>query len=226
MHETSSSNPLRRWVWPAVIGLLCAAAALAIHRWPPPTVTLAAGTGLHHATIFAALYLLVRWRYEPALAFSLALGISVAPLVVTGAPLGQYTLDIIGEFGLLTSFALILLVLADYRWRRRLTPLFPVWFWALASLAGIISLFPAFGQAALFPYFLGPNASWLAQAMAITALVLALQRYYAAAILVVLVSIGYDIRLLSGHNAWHYAADWTWPLALLPVLVLRWREAH
>lgn len=226
LYETSSSTPLRRWLWPLLTGVLCAAATLAIHRWPPPTIVWPVGVGLHHATVFAALYLLLRWRYEPALAFSAALGISVAPLAVTGAPLGQYTLAAIGEFGLLTSFALILLVLADYRWRRRLTPLFPAWFWGVASLAGVVSLFPAFGQAALFPYFLGPNASWLAQAMAIVALLLALQRHYTAAILVVLVSVGYDMRVLSSHNAWHYAAEWTWPVALLPVLVHRWRQKN
>ncbi|TGG92921.1 hypothetical protein E4656_12435 [Natronospirillum operosum] len=205
--------------------LVSAGLILGVQRWQPFPIIWDGGMVLHHITLFCLLYLAARWRLEAHLAFSLALGISVLPLVFTGAPLGQYSLALVGEFGLVTSFGLLLIALFDYRWRRLITPLFPLWFWLLIGLFSLVAVGGQWISIDLFPYFHGENASWLAPLAAGLCVLLCLQGRYWALPVVVGLSLGYDWRLLSGHNAFAYTGDLFWLLALPVVLVQRWR-AH
>ncbi len=226
LQATSASAVLKRArsvrFWLITVGLILL--VLGVHLWRPFPVSAPSGMILHHVTLFGALYLALRWRYEAYLAFSAALGISVAPLIFTGAPLGQFTLPWLGEFSLLTSGAIILIALMDYRWRHQVSPLFPTWFWCLMLPIALIATLGQWVHRDIFPYFLGDNASWLAPSIAITAVLLSLSGKYWAALLIALVAVGYEWRLLSDHNAWDYLADAYWLLATAPVLWRRWRR--
>lgn len=212
---------LRQWsFW--LITLLLTAAVLGVHQWQPFPVSWPVGMFLHHITLFGALYLGLRWWFEAHLAFSAALGVCVLPLVFTGAPLGQYSLALVGEFSLLTAFSITLITLADYRWRHRVTPLFPVWFWGLMLPVAVVATLGQWVHMDIFPYFHGDNAGWLAVAAAALVLGLCLTGWYWAAVLVAGMSLGYDWRLLDSHNAWDYLADAGWLLVTLPLLWWRW----
>lgn len=206
-----------------LILLTAVIAVLGIQAWRPFPVTWDAGMVLHHLTLFSALYLAARWRYPAHLAFSAALGVSVVPLIFTGAPLGQYSLALWGEFSLLTSLALIWVALFDYRWRRALTPLFPVWFWLLGALFSLVAIGGQWISIDLFPYFHAENTGWLARLAVLLCILLCLHGHYWAVPVVAGVAIGYEWRLLDSHNAFDYAGDVFWLLALPAVLLQRWR---
>lgn len=208
--------------WLITLPLLVA--VLGVHRWQPFPVTWPVGLFLHHITLFGALYLAMRWRFEAHLAFSGALGVCVLPLVFTGAPLGQYSLALMGEFSLLTAFSIMLIALADYRWRHRVTPLFPLGFWCLMLPVAVVAALGQWVHMDIFPYFHGSNAGWLALAVAAGVLVLCLGGYYWGALMLAGVSLGYDWRLLDSHNAWDYLADLWWLLATGPLLW--WRRTR
>lgn len=212
-----------RQFWLITIGLMLL--VLGVHQWRPFPVSWPGGMVLHHVTLFGGLYLALRWRYEAYLAFSAALGFSVAPLIFTGAPLGQFTLPWLGEFSLLTSGAIILMALMDYRWRHQVSPLFPTWFWCVMVPIALIATLGQWVHRDIFPYFLGDNASWLAPSVAVAVVLLSLSGKYWAALLIALVAVGYEWRLISDHNAWDYLADAYWLLATAPVLWWRWHQS-
>lgn len=206
--------------WLIAVGLVVL--VLGVHAWQPFPVTWPAGVFLHHFTVFGALYLAMRWRYEAYLAFSAALGISVVPLVFTGAPLGQWTLQWIGEFSLMTTYVVLLAAVLDYRWRKTLSALMPLWLVVILALCGLLATLGQWVSMDVFPYFHGDNAWWLAQSIAIFSVLLCLTGYYKAAVMLAAVSLGYDWRLLDSHNAWDYVADVFWLPALAIVLWRRW----
>ncbi len=206
--------------------VISVALVLGIQAWRPFPVTWDSGMALHHLTLFSLLYLAARWRYPAHLAFSAALGISVLPLVFTGAPLGQYSLALWGEFSLLTSFALIWVALFDYRWRRALTPLFPGWFWLLGGMLSLVAVTGQWISMDLFPYFHAENTAWLARFVIVLCLLLCLHGHFWAVPVVAAVAIGYEWRLLDSHNAFDYAGDLFWLLALPVVLIQRWRSRN
>ncbi len=191
------------------------------HLWRPMPITGSWGAGLHHITLLCLLYLGLRWRYPPALAFSGALGVSVLPLVFFSAPLGAWTLRWVGEFSLLTTTSVVLLSVLDFRWRRANLVLFPLWFWVLAAAIGAVATWGLHIDATLFPFFHGENTPWLARTLVLLCVLLCWQGHYWAVIPLVSVGLGYEWRLLSGHNAFAYVADGAWLLAL--ILIKPWR---
>ncbi|MCH8552280.1 MAG: hypothetical protein LAT62_10110 [Natronospirillum sp.] len=209
-----------------IIALGSVLLVLGVQVWRPFPVTWDSGMILHHVTVFCALYLASRWRLAAHLAFSLALGVTVVPLVFTGAPLGQYSLALVGEFGLLNSGSLMLVALLDYRWRNRPQALFPVWFWCVAGLFSAVAVGGQWISMDLFPYFHGENTPWLARFAVICIVLLCLTGHYWAVAALVMMALGYEWRLLDSHNAFDYTGDLFWLLALPLVLVHRWRQSR
>lgn len=212
----------QRRFWVTVVGLILA--VLAVEAWRPYPTDWPVGLWLHHLTLFCALYLGCRYWLEAHLAFSAALGLSVLPLILTGGPLGQLSWPLLGEFGLLTTLALVLIAFMDYRWRQQVTPLFPVWFWLIMLPVALVATLGQWVHRDIFPYFLGDNASWLTITVIVGITLLCLSGRYWAAFLLALVALGFEWRVLDSHNAWDYLADFTWLLAIGPVLWWRWHQ--
>lgn len=208
-------QPTFWWVF-----LISASLIWGAHLWRPFPIGGSWGWVLHYITLFCLLYLGLRWRYPPALAFSAALGISVLPLVFFSAPLGALTFRWLGEFSLLSTTGLILLTVLDFRWQRSNLQLFPLWFWLLMAALGIVSTWGVHINAAVFPYFYGENSLRLAHGLVMLCLVLCWQGHYWAVLPLICVGLGYEWRVLSGHNAFVYAADGLWLLGL--VLIKPW----
>lgn len=193
-----------------------------VHLWRPLPIAGSWGAPLHHITLFCLLYLGLRWRYSQALAFSAALGVSVLPLVFASAPLGAWSFRWVGEVGLLTTTSLAVLTVLDFRWRQSQLRLFPLWFWLVLAMAGVVASWGMHVDATVFPYFHGENSPWLARVLVLLCIVLCAQGYYWAVLPLIAVGLGYEWRILSGHNAFAYAADGLWLLGL--ILMPLWRH--